>query len=193
MSYLAEVDQAMQAMAAAGAREVAVLHCVSDYPTNPADVNLRAMETLAAAFDAPVGFSDHTLGTHIAIAAVACGACLIEKHLTLDRTLPGPDHRASLEPAELAQMMAGIRETEAARGDGVKQPRGGEIVNIPIGRKSLYWRRSLAAGKTVNTDDFIALRPATGLSPARLRTLIGRCTATAVAEGASVREEDFAA
>ena len=135
MSYLAEVEDAMQAMAGAGGHAIVILHCVTDYPTNPVDVNLRAMDTLSTSFGVPVGFSDHTLGLHIAVAAVARGASCIEKHLTLDRTLPGPDHRASLEPAELTQMIAAIRETEAALGDGVKQPRGGEIVNIPISRK----------------------------------------------------------
>ena len=192
MSHLAEVEEAMRAILEAGGHSVIMLHCVSDYPTNPADVNLRAMDTLAAAFPVPIGFSDHTLGTHIAVAAVARGARMIEKHLTLDRTLPGPDHLASLEPAEFKKMVAEIRDTESALGDGVKQPRGGEIVNIPIGRKSLHWRRALEAGKTVSAEDCIALRPATGISPARLRSLIGRRTATPVTAGAIVREEDFA-
>ena len=193
MSHLVEVEEAMQAMAVAGGRSIVVLHCVSDYPTNPVDVNLRAMDTLAASFPSPIGFSDHTLGTHITIAAVARGACCIEKHLTLDRTLPGPDHRASLEPAELTQMITSIRQTEAALGDGVKQPRGGEIANIAIARKSLHWQRAVAAGEAVGAEDFIALRPGSGVSPARLRFLIGRRTATAVSAGALVRDEDFAA
>jgi N,N'-diacetyllegionaminate synthase len=193
MSHLAEVEEAMGAMSRAGGRSIIILHCVSDYPTNPLDVNLRAMDTLAAAFPVPIGFSDHTLGTHVAIAAVARGACCIEKHLTLDRTLPGPDHRASLEPAELTQMIAAIRETEAALGDGVKQPRGGEIANIAIARKSLHWRRAVEAGQVVSADDFIALRPGSGLSPGRLRSLLGRHTAASVSAGALVRDEDFPA
>ncbi|MEI9897611.1 MAG: N-acetylneuraminate synthase family protein, partial [Chthoniobacter sp.] len=193
MSDLAEVEDAMHAMAGAGGRAVIILHCVTDYPTNPLDVNLRAMDTLAASFAVPIGFSDHTLGSHIAVAAVARGAACIEKHLTLDRTLPGPDHRASLEPAELTHMIAAIRETEAALGDGVKQPRGGEIVNIPISRKSLHWRNAVAAGQPVSAGDFIALRPGSGVSPARLRSLLGRRLAAGVTAGAMVRDEDFAA
>jgi len=193
MAYLTEVEEAMHAMAAAGGRAVVMLHCVTDYPTNPADVNLRAMDTLAASFQVPIGFSDHTLGIHIPVAAVARGASCIEKHLTLDRTLTGPDHRASLEPAEFTQMIAAIRETEAALGDGVKQPRGGEIVNIPISRKSLHWRTAPEAGCAVSAADFIALRPGSGVSPARLRSLIGRRTAGPVTAGALVRDEDFAA
>jgi N,N'-diacetyllegionaminate synthase len=186
MSDLAEVEEAMRAMAGAGGHAVIILHCVTDYPTNPLDVNLRAMDTLSTSFPVPVGFSDHTLGFHIAVAAVARGASCIEKHLTLDRTLPGPDHRASLEPAELTQMIAAIRETEAALGDGV-------IVNIPISRKSLHWRNAVAAGRAVSAGDFIALRPGSGVSPARLRSLLGRRTAVAVAAGALVRDQDFAA
>jgi N-acetylneuraminate synthase/N,N'-diacetyllegionaminate synthase len=193
MSYLAEVEEALHAMIAAGGRSIAVLHCVSDYPTSPGDVNLRALDTLSEKFPAPVGFSDHTLGMHLAVAAVARGACAIEKHFTLDRTLPGPDHRASLEPAELKQMITMIRETEAALGDGVKIPRGGEIVNINVARKSLHWRRAVGSGEAVTSADFIALRPGNGVSPARLRSLLGKRTAAAVSAGAIVREEDFSA
>jgi N-acetylneuraminate synthase/N,N'-diacetyllegionaminate synthase len=191
MSHLDEVEQAVSAMSAAGGDSVVILHCVTDYPTNPADVNLKAIDTLAAAFPSPIGFSDHTLGIHIPVAAVARGACVVEKHLTLDRTLPGPDHRASLEPGQLAEMISAIRETEAALGDGVKQPRGGEIGNIAIARKSLHWRRAVTTGQSIQADDLIALRPGSGISPAGLRRLVGRTIATDVSQGAMVREEDF--
>ena len=193
MADLAEVAEAMAAISGAGGNSVIILHCVTDYPTNPLDVNLRAMDTLMAGFKVPVGFSDHTLGIHIPVAAVARGAQIIEKHLTMDRTLPGPDHRASLEPSELAQMVSAIRETEQAIGDGVKVARGGEIVNITVARKSLHWRRALNAGETVAAGDLIALRPATGMPPGRLRSLIGRRVAAAVTAGAVVQDKDFAA
>ena len=193
MSVLAEVEDAMRALRSAGAREIIVLHCVSDYPTNPADVNLRAMETLTASFGVPVGFSDHTLGTHIAVAAVARGACMIEKHLTLDKTLPGPDHRASLEPEEFAQMIAAIRDVESALGDGLKRPRGRETLNIVVGRKSLHWRASLPAGTIVSAAHLIALRPGSGVSPAQLESLLGRRTASAVSAGSMLQESDLAA
>jgi N,N'-diacetyllegionaminate synthase len=122
MSTLGEVRAAVDAIMAAGNDRLVLLHCLSNYPADPAEVNLRAMATMAQAFRCPVGFSDHTEGHAVAIAAVALGACLIERHFTLDRTLPGPDHRASLEPEELAAMIRDIRTVEAARGNGRKAP-----------------------------------------------------------------------
>ena len=118
MSNLGEVEAAVRIIEAAGNDDIILLHCVSNYPANPVDVNLRAMKTMKTAFDMPVGYSDHTLGIEIALAAVALGACVIEKHFTLDRSMSGPDRQASLEPDELKEMILGIRKVEFALGHG---------------------------------------------------------------------------
>lgn len=192
MSSLTEVEAAVAAIRRAGGGNLALLQCVSDYPANPADANLRAMRTLAEACQVPVGFSDHTLGWDVTLAAVALGACIIEKHLTLDKKLPGPDHRASLDPEEFRQMMEAIRRVESALGDGRKEPRGSETCNTPIARKSLHWRETLAAGEVIGAAHLIALRPGTGLPPSQLPTLVGRRLKAAVEAGQMVREVDFA-
>jgi N,N'-diacetyllegionaminate synthase len=147
MSTLEEVKAAVDAIRAAGNKQVVLLHCLSDYPADPAEANLRAMATMADACRCPVGFSDHSEGRALVIAAVALGACVIERHFTLDRTLPGPDHRASLEPAELAAMIRGIRTTEAALGNGQKVPQPSEMENRAIVRKSIAAARDLPAGQ----------------------------------------------
>lgn len=122
MATMEEVGKAVEAVRIAECTDLILLHCVSAYPADPADVNLRAMATLAESFGVPVGYSDHTLGIEVALAAVAMGACILEKHFTLDRSLPGPDHRISAEPAELATLVASARKVEAALGNGVKRP-----------------------------------------------------------------------
>src|SRR6266568_1861300 len=137
MSTLDEVHNAVRAVREIAPVPLALLHCVSNYPADPADANLRAMATLAAAFDVPVGYSDHTDGIETALAAVALGACVVEKHLTLDRGLPGPDHAASLAPDEFAQMVHGIRTVERALGDGIKRPRPSEADTASVARRSL--------------------------------------------------------
>ncbi|MBV9499257.1 MAG: N-acetylneuraminate synthase, partial [Acidobacteriaceae bacterium] len=137
MSDLQEVANAVEVLHAAANRELVLLHCVSNYPAAPACVNLRVMKTLEERFGVPVGYSDHTEGTAIALAAAAMGACVIEKHFTLDRTLPGPDHRASIEPLELAAMVRSVRDVEAALGDGVKRPAAGEGNTAAVARRSL--------------------------------------------------------
>ena len=144
------------------ALRVTVLHCTSEYPAPFDEVNLRAMDTLAEAFALPIGYSDHTTGIHVAIAAVARGATMVEKHFTLDRGLPGPDHKASLEPAELAQMVAAIREVERALGDGIKRPTASELKNREVARKSLVAARALSAGEALA---IACKRPGTGMSP----------------------------
>lgn len=144
---------------------VSLLHCTSEYPAPPEEVNLRALDTLAEAFKLPVGLSDHTQGIHIPVAAVARGARIIEKHFTLDRKLPGPDHSASLEPPELTAMVKAIREVELALGDGVKRPTASEMKNRDIARKSLVAARPLRAGERIGPDDLAAKRPGTGMSP----------------------------
>jgi N,N'-diacetyllegionaminate synthase len=174
MSNLDEVAIAVDAVKAAGNRDLVVLHCVSNYPAAPSSVNLRAMKTLEEKFAVPVGYSDHTEGIVIPLAAVSLGASVIEKHFTLDRSLPGPDHRASLEPRELAEMVRGIRAVEAALGDGVKKPMDEELSTAAVARRSLVAACDLHAG-TVLTENMIAIRrPGTGLSPAFLPQLIGR-------------------
>lgn len=153
---------------------VAILHCTSDYPAAYSDVNLRAMDTLSAAFGLPVGYSDHTLGTAVSIGAVARGARVIEKHFTLDRTLPGPDHAASLEPNELTDMVAGIRAIEDAIGNSQKRPVAREIDTRTIARKRIIARRSIRKGETLTPDNLAVKRPGDGLSPMMYWQMLGR-------------------
>lgn len=176
MATLAEIEAALTVLETAGtAREsVTVLHCNTEYPTPMEDVNLRAMLTIRDAFGVPVGYSDHTLGIEVAIAAVALGASVIEKHLTLDRRLPGPDHKASLEPAEFSALVTAIRSIERALGDGVKRPSASEAKNIAVARKSLVAAQAIFKGQTFTPDNVAVKRPGTGLSPMRLDEVIGR-------------------
>ena len=174
MASLGEVEKAVRTIEEAGNREFVLLHCVSNYPADPADVNLRAMQTMAAAFGMPVGYSDHTLGIELPIAAVALGACVIEKHFTLDRNLPGPDHRASLEPDELVAMVKDVRTVEAALGHGRKEPAASEAATAAAARKSMVAARDIPAG-TKLTEDLIAFkRPGTGLPSPMLPYVVGR-------------------
>lgn len=182
MSTLGEVEEAVQVMQAAGATQLTLLHCVTEYPAPYAEVNLRAMQTLKSAFGLPVGYSDHTAGIDIAIAAVALGAEVIEKHFTLDRSLPGPDHAASLEPAELLQMVAAIRNVEAALGTGIKAPAPCELPNLPVARKSVVATRSLPAGHRLAAGDLDIKRPGNGLAPKFLPALIGHTLRLGVAQ-----------
>jgi N-acetylneuraminate synthase/N,N'-diacetyllegionaminate synthase len=182
MSTLGEVEEAVQVLQAAGDTQLTLLHCVSEYPAPYAEVNLRAMLTLKAAFRLPVGYSDHTPGIEIAIAAVALGAEVIEKHFTLDRSLPGPDHASSLEPAELGQMVAAIRHVEAALGTGIKAPAPCELPNLPIARKSVVAARSLPAGHQLAAGDLDVKRPGNGIAPKLLPALIGRTLRAGVAK-----------
>ena len=159
-----------QALSAAGAlgllqERVALLHCTTEYPAPVEEVNLRAMDTLRTAFLLPVGYSDHTPGIAVAIGAAARGARIIEKHFTLDRSLPGPDHRASLEPGELAEMVRGIREVEMALGSGLKLPGGSELKNRVVARKSLVASRFINKGEPFNEENITIKRPGSGLSP----------------------------
>jgi N-acetylneuraminate synthase len=162
-------DQGQQALR----QRVTLLHCTTEYPAPFDEVNLRAMDTLAHAFGLPVGYSDHTPGIHIPIAAVARGACLIEKHFTLDRTLPGPDHKASLEPDELRQMVSHIRAVELALGDGIKRPTASEWKNRGVARKSLVAEAAIAEGEVFSTANVACKRPGTGRSPMDYWTILG--------------------
>lgn len=191
MATLTEALTALETVESAGTRDVALLHCVSSYPAAPQDCNLRAIETLRRACGRPTGWSDHTTGIDISVAAAALGADLIEKHVTLDRTLPGPDHRASLEPSELAAMVRSIRRVEAALGDGRKTPRPVEAPIAAVARRSLCYRAALPRGTVVAAQDLIALRPGTGLRPGQEAVLVGRCLVRDVAPGDLVRIDDF--
>jgi N,N'-diacetyllegionaminate synthase len=164
----------METIRAAGDPPVAILHCVSAYPAPAADTNLRAMDTLRARFGCPVGLSDHSLGIEIALAAVARGAAVLEKHLTLDRALPGPDHRASIEPADFAALVRGVRIIEAALGDGDKRPMPSEVDTRAVARRSLVAARALPAGHRLTRGDLAIKRPGTGIPPADLDRVLGR-------------------
>lgn len=192
MSTLGEVENAVLEIQAAGNPNLILLHCVSNYPANPADVNLRAMQTMARAFHVPVGYSDHTLGMDISLAAVTLGACVIEKHFTLDRNLPGPDHKASAEPTELAALVRGIRNVEAALGDGRKKPAASEANTASVARKSLIAACDIPAGIKL-TEAMIAIkRPGTGLPPAMRDHLVGRVTRVPVSAGTLLDLDMFA-
>lgn len=177
MATMGEIEDAIRVLEDGGVPRsaITVLHCNTQYPTPMEDVNLPAMATIRAAFGVEVGYSDHTMGIDASLAAVALGATLIEKHFTLDRTLPGPDHLASLEPDELARMVSAIRNIEVAvTGDGIKRPSPSEIGNRPIARKSLVAARAIAAGEAFGADNLAAKRPGTGISPMRWDEVIGR-------------------
>ena len=154
--------------------KVTLLHCTTEYPAPFAQVNLRAMDTMAAAFGLPVGFSDHTEGIAIPVAAVARGAVVIEKHFTMDKSLAGPDHRASLEPGELQAMVRAIRQTEEALGSARKLPAPAEVKNVEVARKSVVAARDIRAGEPFTAENLAVKRPANGLSPMRYWELLGR-------------------
>jgi N-acetylneuraminate synthase len=176
MANLGEIEAAINVVERAGTprEKITVLHCTTEYPTPMEDVNLRAMVNISKAFGVSVGYSDHTPGIEVPIAAVALGATVIEKHFTLDRNLPGPDHRASLEPNELKAMVQGIRNIEKALGDGIKRPSPSELKNKPIARKSLVAARPIKAGEPFSEENLMAKRPGTGISPMQWDEVIGR-------------------
>lgn len=176
MSTLPEIAAAIAALVKAGTprERITVLHCTTEYPAPMAEVNLRAMLAMRDALGVAVGYSDHTRGIEVAIAAVAMGATVIEKHFTLDRSMPGPDHQASLEPGALTAMVAAIRNIEQALGDGVKQPTPSESKNMPIARKSLVAACAIRAGEVFSETNLTAKRPGTGLSPMRWDDVLGR-------------------
>lgn len=176
MATLSEIAAALEVLEQAGTPRgrITILHCNTEYPTPMVDVNLRAMRTIQEAFGVAVGYSDHTVGIEVPVAAVALGAVVIEKHFTLDRTLPGPDHQASLEPAELKAMVEAIRNIERAMGDGVKQPSPSEAKNIPIARRSIVAVSVIRAGEVFSESNLTVKRPGTGLSPMRWDEVLGR-------------------
>lgn len=176
MATLGDIEAAIDVLEQAGTArdQITVLHCTTEYPTPMNEVNLRAMQSIHAAFGVAVGYSDHTQGIEVAIAAVAMGATVIEKHFTLDRTLPGPDHQASLEPAELKAMVVAIRNIEVALGDGIKRLTPSEARNKPIARKSLVATQVIKAGEAFTANNITTKRPGTGISPMRWDEVMGR-------------------
>ena len=170
-----EIKQALDVLIKFGLlkKDISILHCNTEYPTPMKDVNLKAMLSISSNFGVKIGYSDHTLGIEVPIAAVALGATIIEKHFTLDRTLPGPDHAASLEPNELKAMVKAIRNIELAiSGDGNKIPSNSEIKNIAIARKSIYFSKNLSKGHVITNNDIISLRPGDGVSPMEWEKII---------------------
>jgi N-acetylneuraminate synthase/N,N'-diacetyllegionaminate synthase len=178
MCNLSEIEAAISILLENGVERtmITVLHCNTEYPTPMSDVNLKAMISIGNAFGVQVGYSDHTLGVEVPIAAVALGAAVIEKHFTLDRNLPGPDHRASLEPDELKLMVSSIRNIEKAvhQGTGIKEPSRSEIKNKDIARKSIHLRRPVRANEKLTEDDLISLRPGDGISAIHWEQVIGK-------------------
>lgn len=176
-----DIQRAVDTCRAAGNEQIVLLQCTSLYPA-PIDMsNLRAMGTMRHAFGVPTGYSDHTLGDTVACAAAALGACMIEKHFTLDRSLPGPDHSFAMEPAELAAMVRRIRETEAAMGDGVKNgPRGPEVEMAEKVRRSIHAARDIAAGEVITEDMLAIKRPGAGIAPHLIGALVGRSARQAI-------------
>lgn len=176
MATLGDIEAAIHALEQAGTprANLTVLHCTTEYPTPMNEVNLRAMQSIHAAFGVAVGYSDHTPGIEVAIASVAMGASVIEKHFTLDRNFPGPDHKASLEPKELKAMVTAIRNIEMALGDGIKRLTPSEAGNRPVARKSLVASRPIKSGELFSIENITAKRPGTGISPMRWDEVIGR-------------------
>lgn len=176
MSNLGEIETAISILTTAGTKRenITILHCNTEYPTPMEDVNLKAMQTIANAFHLPVGYSDHTQGIHIPIAAVAMGATVIEKHFTLDKNMEGPDHKASLEPHELKEMVQCIREIEEALGNGIKQESESEKKNKQIVRKSIVANKAIKAGEVFSEENLYVKRPANGLSPIEWDNVIGK-------------------
>ncbi|EQA53835.1 N-acetylneuraminate synthase [Leptospira kmetyi] len=175
MSTLGEIESAISVLEKAGTKRenITVLHCNTEYPTPFSDVNLLAMRSIAESFKVQVGYSDHTAGIEVSIAAVALGASVIEKHFTLDRSLPGPDHKASLEPEELKTMIRSIRNIEQSLGDGIKRPSQSEAKNISIARKSLVAANPIRSGEIFSYENLTAKRPGNGISPMRLDEIVG--------------------
>ncbi len=174
MSEMGEIQEAVDVLMKNGTKEIVALHCNTEYPTPFVDVNLSAMHQMAKILKVPIGYSDHTRGIEIPIAAVAMGAVVIEKHFTLNRNMEGPDHRASLEPDELRQMVASIRNVEAALGNGEKRPSESEKKNIYVARKSIVASRRIQAGEILGEDNLTTKRPGNGISPMRWRHVVGK-------------------
>ena len=200
MATLEEVEKAVAVIAQERARRgwtqplsdmLTLLHCTSNYPASPVDVNLRAMQTMGQATGLPVGYSDHTLGLAVSTAAVALGATVIEKHFTMDKALPGPDHPASLDPTELAQLLIQVRATEQALGSAVKAPVPAELPVRDLVRRSVCLAHDLAAGRRLRGEDLCLLRPGTGIPPSEMEAVVGRVLNRPLAAGSTLAWSDL--
>lgn len=191
MADLEEVEEAVNVVEKAGSTDYCLLHCVSSYPAEPQDVNLLVMDTLRSAFKVPVGFSDHTLGIEVPIAAAALGADIIEKHFTLDRDLPGPDHRASLEPEQLKNMVTGIRKVESALGNGIKKPAKREFEIAAVARKSLVAACNIKKGTVLSAEMVAIQRPGTGLPPSLFESILDKRVTADIEKGTLFSMELF--
>lgn len=200
MATLEEIDAAISAISrrralrgfsAPLAERVTILHCTSNYPAADEDVNLRAMGTIAATTRLPVGYSDHTCGIAVATAAVALGARVIEKHFTVDKSLPGPDHKASVSPDELAALVAQVRTVEAALGSAEKRPTASELPIRALVRRSVTTRRALRAGEAIAPEDVCLLRPGDGIPPAELGLVIGARVRSDLPAGTTLSWDDL--
>lgn len=192
MANLVEVEEAINTVRSVNSKaKISLLHCTTNYPTPYWEVNLKAMQTLAAAFKLPVGYSDHTLGIEVPVAAVAMGAKIIEKHFTLDKNLPGPDHKASLEPDELKEMVKEIRNIEIAFGDGIKKPNKSEIEIMKVARRSLIATRDIRAGEIIKESDITIKRPGTGILPKFKEIIIGIKLINDIKQDETFRWENF--
>lgn len=174
MSNIEEIEEAIKVLKENGTNDITVLHCNTEYPTPMEDVNLNAMKTIKKMLNVKVGYSDHTSGIEVPIAAVAMGAKVIEKHFTLDKNMDGPDHKASLEPDQLKEMVKSIRNIEKAMGSGVKQPSKSEIKNLVIVRKSIVASRKIKKGEEFGEDNLTCKRPGDGVSPMRWKEIVGQ-------------------
>jgi len=193
MCVMEEIREAIDVLVTAGTdrKNITVLHCTTDYPTKMQDVNLNAMLSIREQLGVNIGYSDHTLGIEVPVAAAALGAQVIEKHFTLDRTLPGPDHKASLEPAELKSMVTAIRNIEAALGSAEKQPTATELENRIVARKSIHIAKELPQGHVITEADLAMKRPGTGISPMLLENVLGKRTRSALSEGQLLKWEEL--
>lgn len=189
MATLREVREAIRTLKSAGANELALLHCTSLYPTRAEDANLRAITTLKKIYKMPVGYSDHTLGFEAALGAVALGANIVEKHFTLDKALPGPDHAMSADPSELAALVRQIRSLEKALGSGVKEPAPNEFFTAAISRRSLVTLKSIREGEKLTSHSIGIKRPGTGLPPRMLSKVVGRRTRRDIPAGTLLSPE----
>ena len=194
MANLEEVRAAIGVLQKNGIdkNSITILHCNTEYPTPMSDVNLKAMLSLKDAFEVNIGYSDHTLGIEVPIAAVTLGATVIEKHFTLDKNMEGPDHKASLDPMELKYMVRSIRNIEMAlSGNGIKEPSASELKNIQIARKSMHTNKSLSKGDILKKEDLIMMRPGDGISPMEIDLYLNKKVATNIPEGHKISKSDF--
>ena len=191
MSELSEVGDAVKVLKENGAGEITILHCTTEYPAPYEDVNLKAIDTMKETFGLPVGYSDHTKGLEIPVAAVARGVCVIEKHFTLDRNMEGPDHKASIEPDELKQMVDMIRHVEVAIGDGIKKVSPSELKNQDIARKSIIAKTAIKAGDVFTEENITTKRPGSGINPMKWFDLLGKTAKHDYQEDYLIEEDEL--